>query len=516
MRRLLLIYFVLLTSSFALTNPQLVQAGADTFPQTSRDVQRTAPLPPPTTTSGSDETILAHLNQPFTLGLRQWATVHETPDSFSVQLTDVVSDSRCPAQVNCIVAGQAEFRLLLRSHNVISPRIFQIGSYPFHDQNKVRYAGYEIELQEVQPPAPPPGQQRKAGDYRVTLVVRQAATTSPTATATAMPTPQATAMPPDAPHAAEPPRLGQPFALHVGETVSLAAVDFHLTLRSLSEDSGCLTAGDCSLMTADGTLVLQRGDTRELLTFITSIRAGQSFDYAFAGYVVRLLHLEVGRDGKQIATFVVERPMAEVAIPEPERVIACPSFSSFDAAAILQEVVEPRAVANLVFGPLAPDAETITGFCGYLAAAAGQAPTTSQTTPSIASDVSAVRGVVATIVEGSEREQLLQLAQLLAAGADGTPADLYQLQARLTAGDYAGAIDTLRDLAIENEAASTTSIIDVGDEALWFWQSLAEGYLGMLIAREGERFPVVVALLNRDADEEFVREHMIVAARYLE
>ncbi|MCB0123159.1 MAG: hypothetical protein KDE58_12980, partial [Caldilineaceae bacterium] len=186
------------------------------------------------------------------------------------------------------------------------------------------------------------------------------------------------------------------------------------------------------------------------------------------------------------------------------------------AAAILQEEVEPRAVANLVFGPLAPDAKTITGFCGYLAAAYDRAPTTNGTIPHIASDVSAVRGVVATIVKGNDSAQLLQLAHLLIAGGDGTPSALYQLQAELMAGDDGSVISTLTDLAVENEAANVLSINDVGDEGVWFWQPLANGSFGMLIARDGERFAVVVALLNRDADEEFVRDHVIVAARYLE
>ncbi|MCB0123158.1 MAG: hypothetical protein KDE58_12975, partial [Caldilineaceae bacterium] len=136
-----------------------------------------------------------------------------------------------------------------------------------------------IELQAVEPPAPPPGQQLDPSDYRVTLVVRRGATSSPTPTTAATPTPTATPAPQDAPNADPMPRLGQPFIVRVGATASLTDIDFQLTLRSLSEDSGCLTATDCSIMTAEGTLVLQQGDTRELLTFITSMRAGQSFDY---------------------------------------------------------------------------------------------------------------------------------------------------------------------------------------------------------------------------------------------
>ncbi|MCB0082309.1 MAG: hypothetical protein KDE47_15310 [Caldilineaceae bacterium] len=483
------------------------------YPST-RLAWQTTPLPPPAPSGASDETVLAHLDRPFTVSVRQWAAVSDTPEQFSLQLSALLSDSRCPAQVNCVVAGQVEFRLLLRTNNVVSPRLFQIGSYPIHDQNKLRYAGYEIELAEVEPPAPPPGQRLNVNDYRVTLVVRRDTTVGPTPSATSAPT--ATPTPQSQPHGSETLRLGQPFTMRVGETTSLDDIDFQLTLRSISDDSGCLTATDCSVMTADGTLILQQGTQREILTFMASITPEQPFDYDFAGYVVRLLHLEVGRDGKAVATFVVARPMAAAAIPDPEWITTCPHFSSFDAAAILQEEVEPRAIANLVFGPIAPDAETVTGFCGYLAAANDQTAATAPTTAHIVSDVNAARGVVATIVEGDDSAQLLQLAQLLAADTNGTPAARYQLQAMLMAGDYEGVIGTLRDLAAENEAASSSSMIDVGDEGMWFWQPVADGYFAMLVAREEEPFAVVVALLNRDADEEFVRDHMIVAARYLE
>ncbi|MEZ4732089.1 MAG: hypothetical protein R3E79_33650 [Caldilineaceae bacterium] len=37
---------------------------------------------------------------------------------------------------------------------------------------------------------------------------------------------------------------------------------------------------------------------------------GTAFAYDFAGYTVQLVHLEQGRNGKHLATFVVKKPTA--------------------------------------------------------------------------------------------------------------------------------------------------------------------------------------------------------------
>ncbi len=165
------------------------------------------------------------------------------------------------------------------------------------------------------------------------------------------------------------PTLNAPFVLQVGETGTLAEADFQLTLRSLTADSGCLTANDCAVMLAEGTLVLQQGDQREVLSFNVSFTPAQPFAYDFAGYVVELVHLKQGRAGAQLATFLVRKPTATVALPTPERIARCPHFSRFAAAAILQEAMAQEAVANLVFGPLAPDTTAVTGLCGYVTTA---------------------------------------------------------------------------------------------------------------------------------------------------
>jgi len=513
MRKFICFCLVFLAMEFAYAGGRTVQASTISRIEVGSTLVETAPLPPPTATS---ERVVASLNEPFTLHVRQWATLRDTPEAFGVQLAALGSDSRCPAGVNCVVAGQVEFMLRVRTGNVIDPQEFHIGAYSINGENKVRYGGYAIELLEVQPPAPPPDERLKPSAYTATLVVRRdGAAPEPITTPTVAPT--ATPAPQDDPQPSQPLALNQPFSLQVGETATIHAADLQVTLRSVSEESGCLTPSDCSLMLAEGTLVLQKGERREVLTFNASFTLEQPFDYEFAGYTVQLVHLKKGRDGQHLATFVVRKPTPMVAIPRPQWVERCPLFSRFDAAAILQEEVAKEAVANLVFGPIAPDASTVQGMCGYVTTAFSDDQLVDEQTPHLASAVPADRAAAATVFPGSDSTQLLQLAHLIAAAdpaADLTA--LLRLQAQLTAGFYDNVLNDLTTLAEATEAFTVSPIQGIGDEGLWLWQRLENGYFALLIIRHEETFSVVTALLNDEAEEELVLDYMVMIVRRFE
>lgn len=469
----------------------------------------TAPLPPPTPTPAAGAASSAVLDEPFALHIGEWATIGDTPEELGVQVAELVSDTRCPARVNCVVAGQVEFMLRVRMGNVVHRQLFPIGTYPMNDGNKLRYGGYEIELTAVEPPAPPPDETLEPSQYEATLIVRldERATPQPTANPTATATPQ------DDQDDEQTPALNQPFTLQVGETTDLPDVNFKITLRSLAEDSGCLTANDCSLMLAEGTLVLQQGNDREVLTFNVSFTPEQPFTYDFAGYAVHLVHLEQGRDGNQVATFVVKKPMSAVEIPAPQRVAHCPLFSRFDAAAILQEDVDQEAIANLVFGPLPPEATAVAGMCGYVTTAYSDARQIDEQAPALLSEVAADRAVAVAEIDGSDITRLLQLANLVAAADLDANADtLLRLQAQLTAGDTADFIRAMTDIAATNPTFTVEPLPNSGDEGVWLWQQTQDGYFALLLLRDGDRFQVVMTLLNADADEEIVRDYALVIA----
>lgn len=467
----------------------------------------TAPLPPPTPTANAEEAISVTLDEPFTLHIGDWATLSDTPEELGIQVAELVSDNRCPARVNCVVAGQVEFMLRVRRGNVVHRQLFPIGTYPVNDGNKVRYGGYEIALTAVEPPAPPPDEELEPSQYEATLIVRVEgnATPEPTAQPTVTPTPQ------DDQGDGQGLMLNQPFTLQVGETANLADIDFRVTLRSLTDDSGCVTADDCSLMLAEGTLVLQQGGDREVLTFSTSFTPEQPFAYDYAGYVVQLLHVEQGRDGNQVATFVIQKPQPTVEIPAPQRVARCPAFSRFDAAALLQEEVDAEAVANLVFGPLPLEATEAAGLCGYVTTAFSDARQIDEQAPALLSEVAADRAVIVDTIDGSDITRLLQLANLVAAADPAAQTDtLLRLQAQLSAGDTTDFIRDIADMAAA-DSTFTVEMLDRGDEGVWLWQQTQVGYFALLLLRDGERFQVVMALLNDEAEERTVRGYALVA-----
>ncbi|HEY4561415.1 MAG TPA: hypothetical protein VIJ36_00460, partial [Thermoanaerobaculia bacterium] len=56
--------------------------------------------------------------------------------------------------------------------------------------------------------------------------------------------------------------LDAPFALAAGETARLGSEDFEVTLRSMSDDSGCDDPKDCSSILFKGTLLTRHGEKK--------------------------------------------------------------------------------------------------------------------------------------------------------------------------------------------------------------------------------------------------------------
>ena len=292
--------------------------------------------------------------------------------------------------------------------------------------------------------------------------------------------------------------LGQPFLLLPGQTAWLKAEDMSVTLRSLTDDSGCFSTDDCSVMMAEGTLALQVGAAKELLDFNVSLRPEQPFVYEFGGYDVQLLHVEQNDDGDPVATFVVTGgQVAEIEVPELRPAKRCLGFSKFDAAAILQEEVSAQPLANLVFGPLAADAPALNGYCGYGSEAAPVDQTVDRTLPYLASAAAAEHAVVADRLEGEDALELLHLLAL--AGGSNAPAagdTLPLLMTEMAAGLTDEVLTTLYERALANPAAEVEWLDGFDDEALWLTLPANHGQFAAAISRDGAAFNVVAALIG--------------------
>jgi len=324
---------------------------------------------PKTVTDITATAVTAQLGEPFTFQPGQWATLAHTPDNLGVHFQAVIEDSRCPALVDCAWSGQALVRLSFRQDGILKPLLLDLSTLPTQNKNKVQFADYEIELQDLDPKPQHDSAKKeiKQGDYRATLIVRKVdraptatATPAETATpsATLTPTPELTPIRmPDKTLAAP---LDAPFILSLGQTAAITDEEFKVTLRSVTDDSGCFSEDDCSSMTFNGTLALQKGEDKQLLQLMVGFHPESPFATDFAGYTVQLTKIQKAQQGDFEATLVVTKTPAQMGqqnnenpqgapIPtepteapliEPLDYTPCPELSKTDAETILAMPVQ--------------------------------------------------------------------------------------------------------------------------------------------------------------------------------
>lgn len=106
--------------------------------------------------------------------------------------------------------------------------------------------------------------------------------------------------------------LETPFVLAVGQTGRLEPEGLEVTLRSASDDSGCLAPNDCSLATFKGTIAMRLEEESNLATVQAVMQPDSMVKIDFAGYEIRFGTVRrLGKDRVQ-ATFLVTKA------PEPE------------------------------------------------------------------------------------------------------------------------------------------------------------------------------------------------------
>jgi len=111
-------------------------------------------------------------------------------------------------------------------------------------------------------------------------------------------------------------QLGAPFVLTEGETGLVVPDGLQVTLRSASDDSGCLAPDDCSVAVFMGTILVRLGEKKELSTVYASLKQDDTASLDFAGYEIRFGQVRRLDKGDIQATFTVTK--AEEAEEEEE------------------------------------------------------------------------------------------------------------------------------------------------------------------------------------------------------
>jgi hypothetical protein len=117
-------------------------------------------------------------------------------------------------------------------------------------------------------------------------------------------------------HAQEPVKaeLEAPFALAAGETARLESENFEVTLRSMSDDSGCDDPKDCSTILFKGTILTRHGEKKDLAQIMAMFAPDRPYTMTYEGYQVQMTAIRrPDPKGPLYATFRV------VKAPEPEK-----------------------------------------------------------------------------------------------------------------------------------------------------------------------------------------------------
>jgi FKBP-type peptidyl-prolyl cis-trans isomerase len=105
--------------------------------------------------------------------------------------------------------------------------------------------------------------------------------------------------------ATNPPRVNQPVEIRVGETKAVGPDGLELTLRFVSDDSGCLSATDCSKMLFYGSIGAHLGEQSDLIQAQAIMQPGHVLTLDLYGYKFQLTDIRRDKQNRLTATFVV-------------------------------------------------------------------------------------------------------------------------------------------------------------------------------------------------------------------
>ncbi len=110
------------------------------------------------------------LGEPFVLAGGQEANVD--PPGLRIVFSEVLEDSRCPSQVDCVQAGEANIRLTV-TLGELPPADLDFSTNPAPGMTQLInvFNGYQIELQSLDPYPENPATPIEFEDYQATLLV---------------------------------------------------------------------------------------------------------------------------------------------------------------------------------------------------------------------------------------------------------------------------------------------------------------------------------------------------------
>jgi hypothetical protein len=109
--------------------------------------------------------------QPFTIAFNQSGRFAEA--DINIKFTELLEESRCPTNVQCVEAGQARV-LLVVGPSAGPNRALELNTNPPLELDVVQYLDYQIRLLELAPYPEDIDQPAAAEDYTAQLVLTEA------------------------------------------------------------------------------------------------------------------------------------------------------------------------------------------------------------------------------------------------------------------------------------------------------------------------------------------------------
>lgn len=457
-------------------------------------VTRVEPTPTPVTNA-----ITGALDQPLTLQFLQ--RVQFPQAGMSVMFNGVVDDSRCPKNVNCFQAGRALVAFTLERNQRLG--MFQLSTNPPDGRTRAFFQGYALELLGVNPYPEAPDIKIAPRDYRVTIVLKQLA----------------------------PPRVAnknQGFALKVGETAQIADENVHVKFVRVQKDSRCPIYLACAVRgnaVVEATLAHADGTAQ---TFILNEDGGTPNQRVpdTGNFAIELIGLTPypRADGKlrtipqneYEATFVVRKfasARTPTRAPTPNAQGACAYLTRQDAEALMGQPAQENAsnaiIVRAVEEGFALDKNDAYGLCGYVSKEFTFQDQMIVSEPQLFASTAADYGVVAGRLMGRNTLGLLRVADIVrAANPNVNETPYLMLATRLAAGDSSDVLQSLREMANGAPQMNVERVDSFGDEGVWVWRSGIRANYAALLARDGDTFFVIQAILNKRLGESAARESM--------
>lgn len=449
-----------------------------------------------TATLAPHDGLTAQLNETFTLGIGQWATLADAQNT-RVFFTSVIEDTRCALDINCYQAGNTRVAITVESDGQLAQ--FDLSANPADHRRVGAFNGYLVHYENLEParkmastPIPPKEYQVKLRMITGSLKVARA-------------------------------RLNEPFTLKLGQAIDFEDVPLRLAFEAVPQDSRCPTRAVCAT-SGTATLTIRvtsgnatvsspievRGKGVPMIVVLDQLVTVTIFANALTPYPQQEFASQEIAPDEYEATLLVTSGVS-AATPTPRAMTECSTLSRGDASEILGEALQDSAKKIVLFQPWSKMI-VVHSLCGYGSLAFTPNRVVPAGVPNVPStSMQADYAVLAGKFTDNQRfEQLYSIAGVIEAADPRSDGVLtHKLITQYTAGAWFD--DMLGDFpaAAEGAAHLTVKSVDgLGDHALWVWREFDGGRYAALVAQRGETLFVITTLVSDQRTAESLQPTM--------